>query len=139
MASKDSTPAVESRKLWTPKEKIELLRRYLKDRESAADLSDETGVAPSMLSQWSKLLFEDGEQLFERKQEPSLQRELEESEAKVTQLREVVTELATEVLELKKKSGGLSTGPGSSQMSPGKSSKRSATSKSGRRTRSKRH
>lgn len=105
MASREPTPAVETRKFWTPREKIELLKRYLKDRESTADLSDETGVAPSLLSQWTKILFEEGERLFERKQDSSFARELEASEAKVAQLQEVVTELATEVLELKKRMG----------------------------------
>lgn len=139
MASKDSTPPAESRKYWTPREKIELLKRFLKDRESSADLSDETGVAPSMLSQWTKILFEEGEKLFERKQEPTAQRELEESLAKVAQLQEVVTELATEVLELKKKSGVPSAAPGSSRRSSKKSSRPSGTSRRRRSTRSKLH
>lgn len=135
MASRESTPAVETRKFWTPREKIELLKRYLKDRESTADLSDETGVAPSLLSQWTKILFEEGERLFERKQDSSFARELEASEAKVAQLQEVVTELATEVLELKKKNGGPSVVPGSSQKSSVKSYKHSPTSKTKRSTR----
>lgn len=139
MASKMAMTGGEGRKHWTAKEKVELLKRYLKDGESTADLSDETGVAPSMLSQWTKTLFEEGERLFERKQEPMYQRELEASRARVEQLQEVVTELATTVLELKKKNGGPSAEHGSSLNLPAKSGRQSRTSKQKRSTRSKRH
>ncbi|MEM3486207.1 MAG: transposase [Candidatus Methanomethyliaceae archaeon] len=118
----NSKTEVAKRKRWTPEEKTMILMRYLKDRVSAADLSDEYGVSPTLLSQWTKTLFEGAPQIFGRGEstEQILKRQIEIRDARIRTLEEVVTELSTEVLNLRKQSGGRSPAPGWPQKSPQK-------------------
>lgn len=105
----------EKRRQWTAREKADLLMRYLKQRESAADLSDETGVSPTLLAHWSKALFEGAASLFEARRSGKIvaESELNPKDTRIAELQEVVTELSMEILRLKKTNGDRSTAHGS--------------------------
>ena len=67
-----------------------------------AHLADETGASPSLISQWVKILMESAEL---KKIKRIREKELMAREARIAQLQEVVAELSTEVLWLKKRPG----------------------------------
>jgi transposase-like protein len=98
----------KNRRRWPPEEKARIVRRYLRDKISLADLSDETGASPAQISQWTKALMESAEEVFSgkfKKEKRVHDRELKKKEAKIVQLQEVVAELSSEVLRLKKGGG----------------------------------
>lgn len=109
----------EKRRRWSAEDKADLLMRHLKKGESPADLSDATGVSPTLLSQWSKTLFEGAATIFETRRggKAAAESELAAKDARITELQEVVTELSTEILRLKKTSGAHSTALGSTPRS----------------------
>lgn len=110
------------RQRWTPQEKTMILMRYLKDRVSAADLSDEYGVSPTTLSQSTKALFEGAPQIFERGEtrEQTLKKHVEDRDSRIRTLEDMVTDLSTEVLNLRKRNGGHSLALGLSLKLPQK-------------------
>jgi len=119
MAQSRTNGDVEKRRRWSAQDKADLLMRHLKKGESPADLSDATGVSPTMLSQWSKTLFEGASQIFESRRggKATVENELAAKEARIIELQEVVTELSTEILRLKKTGGGRSEAHGSTRRS----------------------
>ncbi len=104
--SSSSIPAVRRR--WGAADKAEIVRRHLRDKVSVADLADEYGVAPGQISQWCKQALEGVESIFKgdtRKIEAQHQKEILKKDYRINQLQEVVCELSTEVLQLKKPNG----------------------------------
>jgi len=98
----------KQRRRWTAEEKAAIVRRYLRDKVSLADLADESGASPALISQWTKALLEGAEAVFSgehKKLKRQTQREIQAREARIAQLQEVVSELSTEVLRLKKNPG----------------------------------
>ena len=115
MSQSKSNGDGDQRRRWGAVEKAELLRRYLKEGENPADLSDESGVSPTLLAHWSKTLFEGAPTIFESRRggKAAVENELAAKDARIAELQEVVTELSTEILRLKKTSGARSAAPGS--------------------------
>lgn len=102
------TPQASVRKRWSVTDKAEIVRRHLRDKASVADLADEYGVAPGQISQWCKQALEGVESVFKgdiKKIDTKHQKEIKLKEDKIHQLQEVVSELSTEVLQLKKSNG----------------------------------
>ena len=98
----------KTRRRWTAEEKAQIVRRHLRDKVSLADLADETGASPGLISQWVKTLMESAEAIFSnelKKVKRNREKELKAKEARIAQLQEVVAELSTEVLRLKKGAG----------------------------------
>jgi len=98
----------KSRRRWTAEEKAQIVRRHLRDKVSLADLADKTGASPSLISQWVKTLMESAEAIFAnelKKVKRIGEKELMAKEARIVQLQEVIAELSTEVLRLKKDPG----------------------------------
>jgi transposase len=106
---------MSQRKFLTPEQKISILRRYLVDGESIADLADEFQIHPTQIYAWQKQLFENGSPIFERRGNSSNQRrqqdaqakKIEQLEAKLQKKNEVVAELLEEHVQLKKELGEL--------------------------------
>lgn len=101
-----SKPAVRRR--WGATDKARVVRRHLRDKVSVADLADEYDVAPGQISQWCKQALEGVESIFKgnaKKIEAQHQKEILQKDKKINQLQEVVCELSTEVLQLKKPNG----------------------------------
>lgn len=98
----------EKRRTWTAEEKGKIVRRYLQDKVSLADLADETGASISSISEWSKMLLESADEFFagsQKSKEKKASKELAIKEERIVHLQEVVSELSCEVLRLKKASG----------------------------------
>lgn len=96
------------RRRWTAEEKAEIVRRHLQEGVSIADLSEETGVAPSQLRRWCKEALEGLEGVFRQstlRERRAADKALTAKETRIRQLQEVVTELSEEVLRLKKTNG----------------------------------
>ena len=105
--SKDKVSRKQRRR-WSASEKARIVRRYLRDKVPLADLADETGASPALISQWTKALLENAETIFTgepKKVKRQMQREIQQREDRIVQLQEVVSELSTEVLLLKKNPG----------------------------------
>ena len=69
------------KKHWTVEEKVQIVRRYLKDHVGLADLAEETGSIPGLILQWSKQPLEGIEQKFSKEiyqQGKVLHREIQE-------------------------------------------------------------
>lgn len=97
-----------SRRRWSSAEKSNIVRLHLRDKKPQADLADEFGVAPGQISQWCKQALEGVESTFNGSSkciEKKHHKEIEQREQKIHQLQEVVSELSTEVLQLKKSTG----------------------------------
>ena len=117
--SKKSTSTRKHRRRWSATDKALIVRRYLRDNVSLADLADETGASPALISQWTKALLESAETVFSgehKKIKRQTQREIKRREDRILQLQEVVSELSTEVIRLKKNPGAPLLGLMSGQM-----------------------
>ncbi|MHB8421660.1 MAG: transposase [Leptospirales bacterium] len=101
------------KKRWTVEEKVQVVRRYLKDHVGLADLAEETGSTPGLILQWAKQALEGLDQTFSREmhqQRKVLHREIQEKDDRIRKLESVVSDLSTENLLLKKSTGDLSPG-----------------------------
>ena len=109
-----SLPENGKKKSWTVEEKVQIVRRYLKDHVGLADLAEETGSTPGLILQWAKQALEGLDQTFSKEmhqQRKVLHREIQEKDDRIRKLESVVSELSTENLLLKKSTGDLSPGP----------------------------
>ncbi len=109
-----SLPENGKKKRWTVEEKVQVVRRYLKDHVGLADLAEETGITPGLILQWAKQALEGLDQTFSKEmhqQRKVLHREIQEKDDRIRKLESVVSELSTENLLLKKSTGDLSPGP----------------------------
>ncbi|MFN9150349.1 MAG: transposase [Bacteroidota bacterium] len=102
--------AKEQRRHYSPEEKVKILREHLEKRRPVSEICEQYGIDPSQFSQWKKAFFEGGVATFSaRSGRPggftAEQRKAQQSEAEIRRLQEVVSELASEVLSLKKRTG----------------------------------
>lgn len=105
----------KTRKKRTSEEKLALLKRHLVKGEKISDICEEEGIAPSQFYGWQQTLFDDGAQVLERKDRSSaakeskkvqeLQAELDKTKAKLSNKHEVLSELMSEYITLKKSIG----------------------------------
>ena len=98
----------QTRKHYTPNEKVAVLRRHLLSQEPISKLCDELGLQPTVFYRWQKEFFENGAAAFERRPE-GRERKLEEKvkflEGKIAKKDEVMAELLMEHVALKKSLG----------------------------------
>ena len=105
----------KTRKKRTADEKLALLKRHLVKGQKVSDICDEEGIAPSQFYAWQQALFENGAQCLERKTRGSvakeskqlqdLRSELDRTKAKLFEKHEVLSELMSEYISLKKSTG----------------------------------
>ncbi len=101
-----------NRRTFTPEEKIKILREHLEKRRPVAEICEQNGMDPSHFSMWRKALFEGGAEVFSSKGKGTHEsvvtdRKVRAMEAKLIEMRLVVSEIVAENIELKKKTGGL--------------------------------
>jgi transposase len=100
---------VKKRKQYSSQQKMTILRKHLLEGVPVSDVCDEYGIQPSVFYRWQKLLFEQGQQVFDggprgvNKQ----QRQIEALEKKLSKKDEVLAELMEEYVALKKSSGSF--------------------------------
>lgn len=100
------------RRHFTPEEKTKILREHFEKKRSVSELCEAYNIDPSQFSQWKKMLFEGGPQVFvargkRGKEETKAERRVQEMEQELARMQEVVAEIAAENIALKKKTGRL--------------------------------
>ena len=100
----------QTRKHYTPDEKVAVLRRHLLSQEPISKLCDELGLQPTVFYRWQKEFFENGAAAFQTKaranHQPQQER-IEYLEKKIQIKDEVLVELIAEHVALKKSLGEL--------------------------------
>ena len=102
----------KTRKHYTGEEKVAILRRHLLEQEPVSKLCDEFGLQPTVFYRWQKEFFENGAAAFQaaerpRRQAEEKQKRIEFLEKKVQTKDEVLAELMSEHIALKKELGEL--------------------------------
>lgn len=103
------------RKKRTAEEKLAILKRHLVKGEKVSAICDAEGIAPSQFYSWQQALFENGAQALERKGKnkahkeaqvvQELRSQLDKTKAKLSAKHEVLSELMSEHIMLKKSLG----------------------------------
>ncbi len=96
------------RKHFTSEDKVRILREHLENGIKLSDLSEKHNIHPNVLRQWKKSLFEGALETFSRKHKNRKDSQVKEQkyQEKISKMHEVITELSSENLELRKKSSG---------------------------------
>ena len=97
-----------ARKRYSPEDKVRILREHLDNNVSVSELAEKYDLHPSMIRNWKKELFEGALDTFSgkhknRKSKNSKEKQLEE---KVASMQDVITEITTENVKLRKKYHG---------------------------------
>jgi len=105
----------EKRKTYTSEEKLNIVKEHLIGKKPVSELCETYGIVPSMFYKWQQALFENGAPCLEpkaglRKQRESrqvkqLKQELERTQARLANKHEVLSELMSEHIALKKSLG----------------------------------
>ena len=100
-----------SRRHFSPEEKVAILRRHLLDNIPVSQLCEQHGLAPSLFYHWQREFFENGQRAFTgngkraHKAEAAQQDKIDRLEAKLRKKDEVLAELMEEHVTLKKSLG----------------------------------
>ena len=103
----------KDRRNFTGAEKLAILREHLIEQVPISEVCDRHGLQPTMFYQWQKKLFEDGTAVFDaprgrpKRQQDAQARRIEALEAKLRRKDEVLGELLSEHIQLKKDLGEL--------------------------------
>jgi len=107
----ERNPAMETRRQYTPAQKVAILREHLLEHVSVSDLCDKHQIHPTLFYQWQKAFFENGAAVFERQRPRSQgskdEAKIERLEAKLKQKDEVIAEIMAEHIVLKKELGEI--------------------------------
>ena len=95
-----------TRKQYSPEEKVHILRIHLVEQKPVSGLCDQYGLQPSQFDQWQKQFFERGTAAFERRPLSRVsnkeQQKLASLEPKLQHKDEVIAEIMSEHVKLKK-------------------------------------
>jgi transposase len=100
-----------SRRHFSPEEKVAILRRHLLEKIPVSQLCDQHGIAPSVFYHWQREFFENGHRAFgsngrqAKKAESVKEERIERLEAKIRRKDEVMAELLEAHVQLKKELG----------------------------------
>lgn len=100
----------KKRKQYSSQEKMTILRKHLLEGVPVSELCDKYDIQPSVFYRWQKLLFEQGQQVFDSGQrgaKQQQQRQIEALEKKLSKKDEVIAELMEEYVALKKSNGSV--------------------------------
>jgi transposase-like protein len=102
----------KDRRHFTGAEKLAILRQHLIDKVPISDLCEKHNLQPTVFYFWQKKLFEEGAVVFESKASNSRQqaeeaRKIQALQAKLQQKNEVLAELMSEHVALKKSLGEI--------------------------------
>ena len=105
----------KNRKRRTSEEKLALLKRHLVKGEKISDICEAETIAPSQFYDWQQTLFANGAKALDRKGKTSttqeskkvreLQSELDKTQKRLSDKHEVLSELMSEYVQLKKNIG----------------------------------
>lgn len=100
-----------SRRHYTPEEKVAILRRHLLEHVPVSQLCEQHGIAPGLFYHWQREFFENGHRAFTgngkraHRAEAAQQDKVDRLEAKLRKKDEVLAELMEEHVTLKKSLG----------------------------------
>ena len=99
---------MKKQRKFTSEQKVQILREHLDNQIRISDIAEKYGIHPTVLVRWKKELFENALDTFsgKHKKRNGKTRKEEQLEQKVTRMQEVITELSTEVVDLRKKYHG---------------------------------
>ena len=100
----------KTRKHYTGEEKVAILRRHLLEQVPISKLCDELELQPTVFYRWQKEFFENGAAAFQAKARSDQQAERDRIaflEKKIQRKDEVLAELMSEHIALKKELGEL--------------------------------
>lgn len=115
--SSESKENGTTRQRCSPEEKARIVRRYLKDHVALADLAEESGTPPAQIGQWVKAALKSLEEAFSGEPRKAARKHRKDLSKKEERIRQVVSDLSTEVLRLKKSWGPLGKTHGSTEVS----------------------
>jgi transposase-like protein len=105
---------MDGRKRYTGEQKAEILRDLLENKKGLGEVATAYGVHPNAVLKWRKQLLESASEVFAIKR-PDVTAKAEAKKAaelaeQLAKKDEVIAELAQELLALKKKSSGQTSG-----------------------------
>ena len=99
----------QERRHFSPQDKVKILREHLVDRKPISEVCEKHQIQPTLFYNWQKTFFENGAAAFERTGAPRKVsadlKKIEKLEAKLQRKDEVMAELLTEHILLKKEIG----------------------------------
>lgn len=99
----------KERRHFSPQDKVKILREHLVDRKPISEICEKHQIQPTLFYNWQKTFFENGAAAFERTGAPrrvsAELKKIEKLEAKLVRKDEVMAELLTEHILLKKELG----------------------------------
>jgi transposase len=100
----------QTRRHFTPQEKVAIVKRHLLEGVPISTVCDEFQINPTLFYQWQRLLFENAHLSFDngRKSkalEDAKDRKLQQLEAKLARKNEVMAELMEALTDEKKRNG----------------------------------
>jgi len=102
---------------WDPQDKLEIVKSHLVGGKAVSVICEEHEITPSLYYKWQSTLFENGAESLERKNKQgsqqkreskelaSLRLELEKTKTKLADKHEVLSEVMSEHIRLKKSFG----------------------------------
>ena len=96
------------RRQFSPKQKLDILRRHLLEGTPVSDLCDEHDLNPNIFYRWQKQLFEQGSAAFQRTtdaRERQLEKKLSSLQQKLAHKDEVIAEIVESHVRLKESLG----------------------------------
>jgi transposase-like protein len=99
---------MKKKRRFTAAQKVSILREHLENQVSISELADKHEIAPTMIYQWKKQLFEGALSTFEtrRKSKGGEQRKIEKLQSKLQDRNNVILEIVAENVTLKKNLDG---------------------------------
>jgi transposase len=97
-----------NRRHFSSVEKVSILKRHLVDGESISAICEELRLTPASFYDWQRKFFENGAKAFDgesKREDLRAEKRIKYLEARLRQREEVVVELMTEQLALKKSLG----------------------------------
>jgi len=96
---------MKTRRRFTAEQKVRILREHLDNQVKISDLSEKYQIHPSVIRKWKKELFESAPDIFSGAHKARQTRNSREAqlEQKVAAMQEVITEITTENVQLRKK------------------------------------
>ena len=96
---------MRNRRRFTAEQKVQILREHLDNQVKISELARRFKLHPTVLVRWKKELFEGALDTFSQKhaKRNGKTRKEEQLEQKVQKMENVITELSTENLQLRKK------------------------------------
>lgn len=103
---------MSTRRHFSAEQKAQIVRRHLADKEPVSKLAEEFQLQPSLIHLWIKQVLDQAQRAFERSAgtrtvAQTVERRIEQLEAKLVQKNEVIAELMEENVRAKKANGEL--------------------------------